>query len=164
LVKGRTDCNFSVMVWGCICYNGVGTLTKVEGNINANKYISILEDNIWPVIVRHFPGNDYLFQDDNAPVHRARSTKEYLARTHLKNMSWPAQSSDPDIVLQNADVFVSIYIPFHLRKCSYAVIANTSPHHNTEIAVSSPLHQVRSPPFSTFPPYIYMLVLPNTNL
>jgi hypothetical protein len=40
------------MVWGCICYNGVGTLTKVEGNINADKYISILEDNIWPVISR----------------------------------------------------------------------------------------------------------------
>jgi len=45
LVKGRTDRKFSVMVWGCICYNGVGTLTKVEGNINADKYISILEDN-----------------------------------------------------------------------------------------------------------------------
>jgi hypothetical protein len=59
--KGRTDRKFSVMVWGCICYNGVGTLTKVEGNINADKYISILENNILPVIVRHFPGNDYLF-------------------------------------------------------------------------------------------------------
>ena len=51
---------------------------KVEGNLNADKYSSILEDNIWPVIVRHFPENDYLFQDDNAPVHRARSTKEYV--------------------------------------------------------------------------------------
>jgi hypothetical protein len=91
-VNGRTDRKFSVMVWGCICYNGVGTLTKVEGNVNAYKYISILEDNIWPVIVRHFPGNDYLFQDDNAPVHRTRSTKDYVARTRLKNMSWPAQS------------------------------------------------------------------------
>ena len=52
LVKGRMDRKFSVMVWGCICYNGIGTLTKVEGNINADKYISILENNIWPVIVK----------------------------------------------------------------------------------------------------------------
>jgi hypothetical protein len=51
LVKGRTDRKFSVMMWGCICDNGVGTLTKVEWNINADKYTSILEDNIWPVIV-----------------------------------------------------------------------------------------------------------------
>jgi hypothetical protein len=49
-----------------------------------NTYISILEDNIWPVIGRHFPGNYYLFQDENAPIHRACSTKEYVARTHLK--------------------------------------------------------------------------------
>jgi hypothetical protein len=35
-----------ITVWGCICYNCVGTLTKVEGNVNADKYISILEDNI----------------------------------------------------------------------------------------------------------------------
>jgi uncharacterized protein YuzB (UPF0349 family) len=51
-MNGRTDRKFSVMVWGCICYNGVGTLTKVEGNINADKYIRILKDNIWPVIVK----------------------------------------------------------------------------------------------------------------
>jgi hypothetical protein len=43
--KGRTDRTFRVMVWGCICYNGVRTLTKVEGNINADKYTTILEDN-----------------------------------------------------------------------------------------------------------------------
>jgi hypothetical protein len=69
-----------------------------------------------------------------------------------------------DIVLQNADIFVSIYIAFHLGKCSYAIVADASPHHDTEFAVRSPLHQVRSPPFSTFPPYIYTFVLPNTNL
>ena len=49
LEKGRMDRKFSGMAHGvgCICYNGVGTLTKVEGNtgINADKYTSILEDN-----------------------------------------------------------------------------------------------------------------------
>jgi hypothetical protein len=32
------------MVWGCICYNGIGTLTKVEGNINVDKYNTLLEN------------------------------------------------------------------------------------------------------------------------
>ena len=91
LVKRRTDRKFRVMMWGCICYNGVGKITKVEWNIDADKYISILPDTIWPVIVRRFQGNDYLFQDDNAPVNRVRSTKECVARTRLKNMSWAAQ-------------------------------------------------------------------------
>jgi hypothetical protein len=45
----------SLMIWGCITFNGVGTLATVNGNINDAKYIEILEDNLWPVIVRHYP-------------------------------------------------------------------------------------------------------------
>jgi hypothetical protein len=62
----------SLLNWGCIIFNGVGTLATVNGNINAAKYIEILEENLWPVIVRHYPEENYIFQDDNAPVHRAR--------------------------------------------------------------------------------------------
>ena len=47
-----------VMIWGCITFNGVGILGFVEGNINALKYIDILEDNLWPVVARHFPQNN----------------------------------------------------------------------------------------------------------
>ena len=50
----------------------MGTLAKVTGNINSEKYKVILEEITWPVIVRHFPDNQYFFQDDNAPVHRSR--------------------------------------------------------------------------------------------
>ena len=80
------------------CYSGVGTLAKVDGNINAEKYIGILEDNIWPVIVRHFPNNNYIFQDDNAPVHWAHVTRQYCATNGLKCMSWPAQSPDLNVI------------------------------------------------------------------
>ena len=65
----------SLMIWGCITFNGVGILTTVNGNINAVKYIEILEDNLWPVIVRHYPEENYIFQHDNAPVHRVRSVQ-----------------------------------------------------------------------------------------
>jgi hypothetical protein len=61
----------SLMIWSCITFNGVGTLKTVNGNINAAKYIEILEDNLWPIIVRHYTEENYIFQDDNAPVHRA---------------------------------------------------------------------------------------------
>lgn len=98
LVERQEQRPIQVMIWGCVCFNGVGTLCRVEGTINAAKYINILEDNIWPVIVRHFPNNNYLFQDDNAPVHRARIVKEYTARNGLKCMSWPAQSPDINII------------------------------------------------------------------
>ena len=44
----------SEMVWGCVYYNRIGTLCHVEGTINAQKYINIIDNNLWPVIARHF--------------------------------------------------------------------------------------------------------------
>ena len=44
----------SVMIWGCITWYGVGTLCQVNGNINAEKYISVLDSQLWLVIARHF--------------------------------------------------------------------------------------------------------------
>ena len=55
----------------------MGTLAKVFGNINSEKYKVILEENIWPVTVRHFLDDRYFFQEDNAPVHRSRVFQEY---------------------------------------------------------------------------------------
>jgi hypothetical protein len=39
LNPGRSVC-ISLMIWGCITYEGVGTLTVVDSNINAQKYCS----------------------------------------------------------------------------------------------------------------------------
>ena len=74
------------MIWGCITFNGVGTLTTVNGKINATKYIDILEDNLWPLIVRHYPEENYIFEDDNAPVHRARSVQNYKTQNNINSM------------------------------------------------------------------------------
>ncbi|CAC5415747.1 unnamed protein product [Mytilus coruscus] len=89
---------YSLMIWGCITYHGVGTITVVDGNINAIKYIDIIYNNLWPVVVRHFPDNNYVFQDDNAPVHRARSVQDFRRETGLKSMNWPDQSPDLNII------------------------------------------------------------------
>ena len=41
------------MIWVYINYEGVGTLTVVDGNINAKKYIEVIDNLVWPVIARH---------------------------------------------------------------------------------------------------------------
>ena len=46
LVPSKACRKFQVTIWGCICWNGVGTLAKVTGNINPEKYKEILEENI----------------------------------------------------------------------------------------------------------------------
>jgi hypothetical protein len=64
------------MIWGCLSFNGIGTLTDVKGNINSHIYIDVLENNLWPVIAQYFTDNKFVSQDDNAPVHRARNTEK----------------------------------------------------------------------------------------
>ena len=88
----------TLMVWGCMCINGVGTLVAVNGNINAQKYIDILDNNLWPVIARHFPDNSYIFMDDNAPVHRARLVSAYMQDNDINTTEWPAQSPDINVI------------------------------------------------------------------
>ena len=56
-----------LMIWGCITYEGVDTLTVVDGNINTHKYIEVSDNFVWPVIARHCPDDNYVLQDDNTP-------------------------------------------------------------------------------------------------
>lgn len=89
---------FSLMIWACITYDGVGTLTVVEGNVNAQGYINILDNNLWPVVVRHFPAGDFIFQDDNAPIHRAATVTRFKQQNQIRSLLWPAQSPDLNII------------------------------------------------------------------
>jgi hypothetical protein len=57
-----------------------------------------LDNNLWPVLARHFPTGNFLFLDDNAPVHWASIVQEFIARYRIKNMSWHAQSPDLNII------------------------------------------------------------------
>ena len=50
------------------------------------------------MIARHFPKQDCLFQDDNAPIHRANDVKNYKEENHINCLEWPAQSPDLNVI------------------------------------------------------------------
>ena len=50
----------------CICKDGVGTITDVEGNINSAKYTDILDNNLLLVVLK-LENYQWIFQDDSAP-------------------------------------------------------------------------------------------------
>ena len=57
-----------------------------------------LDKNLWPVVVWYFEGKEYLFMDDNAPVHRAHTVENYKDQNEVTSMEWPAQSPDLNII------------------------------------------------------------------
>jgi len=61
-------------VLGCICKDGVGTITDVEGNINSAKSVDILDNNRLPVVLQ-FENYQCIFQDDSAPNIPVRTDK-----------------------------------------------------------------------------------------
>ena len=93
----------------------MGTLTVINGNINASKYIEIVDNFVWPVIARHFPDDNYIYQDDNAPVHRARIVKEYFEQNQTHGMEWPAQNPDLNII-ENVWRKMKIELHFALKR------------------------------------------------
>lgn len=88
----------SAMFWGCITFDGVGTLTEVEGNINSEKYVSLLDEHLWPVIVKNFQNKPWLFQEDNCPVHRSTRSRQWKETNNINCLNWPSQSPDINII------------------------------------------------------------------
>ena len=85
-------------VSGCISYYGVGTLTPIEGNMNTEKNISILGDNLWPIIARHFSNRFWIFQEDNTPCHVSVRASQWKDENDINYIPWSAQSPDLNII------------------------------------------------------------------
>ena len=84
----------SIMVWGCMAANGVGRLEVVSGMMNGTKYIDVLERKMLPRARSLFSDNQWIFQDDNAPCHRAKKVQKWYESHQVERMEWPAQSPD----------------------------------------------------------------------
>lgn len=83
-----------VMVWGCFVKNRLGPLVVLEGRITGQVYKKLLEDYLVPFIEGLDDETTYVFQDDNAPVHRANSVLVWKEENLIHSLPWPAQSPD----------------------------------------------------------------------
>ncbi len=71
---------------GCISAYGMGSLNVLEGTMNAERYIKVLEQHM-------LPSRWLVFQQDNAKPHTAAiTTAWFLSRVRVLN--WPAYSPD----------------------------------------------------------------------
>ena len=71
--------SIGIMVWACITNIGKKKIVFVDGNINAQKYIKILEENLLEIM----DDGDLFFQQDNARPHTAKATKEWFIANEI---------------------------------------------------------------------------------
>lgn len=81
------------MVWGAFSANGKVELAFVNGRMDSIRYQKMLNTHLLafgPVI----GGQDWVFQQDNAPCHASKSTIAWLQAKNIRVLQWPARSPD----------------------------------------------------------------------
>lgn len=77
-----------VMVWACMAYGGV-RWTEVHGRLDANDYFSqVLEVHLVPY-GEQLGGPNWIFQQDNASIHRAAADDNDFRRVIPRQLEWP---------------------------------------------------------------------------
>ena len=66
----------------------------MDGTINAEKYISVLEKRLLPKIKDGKCQNDWIFHHDSAPCHAVKKVKSWCAKNEVKLLSWVGNSPD----------------------------------------------------------------------
>ncbi len=74
----------SLMVWGCINAYSMGSLHVLEGTMNAERYIKVLEQHLLPSRWRVFQRRPCVFQQDNAKPHSAAITTSWLRSRRVR--------------------------------------------------------------------------------
>lgn len=86
--------NQGVMVWGCFIKNSIGPLVRLDGKVNSIHYKNLLNEYLLSFMNQLDNSIDYIFQDDNAPIHRAHIITEWKENNSIISLPWPAQSPD----------------------------------------------------------------------
>lgn len=86
-----------VMVWAAVTYFGTITLDFQSTKMNANTYKETLQRALLE-IQSIFEGRGHIFQQDNAPIHTAKSVRAHFESRNIEVLPWPPYSPDLNIV------------------------------------------------------------------
>ncbi len=89
---------------------GVGPLCFLKTNITAPVYQDILEHFMLPSADQLFKDADFIFQQDLAPAHTAKSTKSWLNYHGVGVLDWPANSPDLNIIENKLEFYTQMMI------------------------------------------------------
>ncbi|CAF3248556.1 unnamed protein product [Rotaria socialis] len=83
----------SVMIWASFGWGGKSSICFVDGRMNAKGYREVLKKHLID-IGSCMGGSDWIFQQDNAPIHRAKVNLAWFKSKKINVLPWPSLSPD----------------------------------------------------------------------
>eukprot|EP00834_Sanchytrium_tribonematis_P004588 NODE_235_length_11996_cov_1.212070.p1 type:complete len:341 gc:universal NODE_235_length_11996_cov_1.212070:7324-6302(-) len=93
-VRRKQGDRYGTQFWGCFSFYGLGPITTIRGKLNQFTYCQMMQDHLLPewnaakTLFRPF------FQQDNAPCHNARYTRNWFKQKGIVLIDWPSCSPD----------------------------------------------------------------------
>jgi hypothetical protein len=125
LYVGTSQKPAGIMVYAAISWKGVCPLKFVDHGTKANQHYyreSILEQTVLPWAQNTFPNSNWIFQQDGATSHTAKTTQAFCTANFsdfLRNEEWPAASPD----LNQCDFFLWGWLQQHVNNKPHATIS-----------------------------------------
>jgi transposase len=87
----------SVMLWGAFHGYGLGPLHRINGIMNTEDYLNILQNVFLPYARCHLQ-RGWIYQDDNDPKHSAKAVSKWFHDRRVCRLEWPSQSPDLNLI------------------------------------------------------------------
>ena len=106
-----------IMIWMAFCVKGVVRpyFIKPGAKVDASYYVKRILKRFIKDIKKFYPENNYIFQQDSAPVHTAKLTLEFLDKnlvTFIRPHEWMPNSPD----CAPCDFWLWVYMKSQLKK------------------------------------------------
>jgi len=85
----------SLMMWGCMTWEGVWYACRIDGKMDGDLYVQILDEELQESIkFYNKTKDDIIFQQDNDPKHTCTKASTWFKDHQYDVLPWPAQSPD----------------------------------------------------------------------
>ncbi len=83
----------NLLLWGCVSLHAYGPLVALEGYVNGQNYLELLQEVVKPEMdASRDMGRVLVFQQDNARPHKTAEVMEYLQNWGYEVIDWPPKS------------------------------------------------------------------------